>query len=72
MPNYNATESLYSSFDIGPVHFVAVSTEVYYYKDALERVKKQYAWLEQDLKVHFIVGFSYLVIFQIVCCLFIS
>jgi len=50
MPNYNATESLYSSFDIGPVHFVAVSTEVYYFKDALERVKKQYAWLEQDLK----------------------
>jgi len=50
MPNYTETESLYYSFDLGPVHFVAVSTEVYYYRDQMERVKAQYQWLEADLK----------------------
>jgi len=51
MPGYNATQSLYHSFDIGPVHFVAVSTEVYYYgPNILLRVMKQYQWLKQDLE----------------------
>jgi len=51
MPNYQQTESLYHSFDVGPVHFVAVSTEVYYYGPNTEaRVQAQYEWLVQDLE----------------------
>jgi len=50
MPNYTTTESLYYSFDLGPVHFVAVSTELYYFLDQFERVKAQYEWLDADLK----------------------
>jgi len=50
MPNYQQTESLYHSFNIGPVHFIAVDTEYYYYDDQLQRVQKQIEWLESDLK----------------------
>lgn len=50
MPNYRKTESIFHSFNIGPVHFVAVSTEVYYYLYQAERVQQQFEWLEADLK----------------------
>jgi len=51
MPDYANTENLYFSFNVGPVHFVAVSTEVYYYgPQILSRVVKQWLWLQQDLK----------------------
>lgn len=50
MPNYTETESLYFSFNIGPVHFVSLSSEVYFFDDIEERVKAQYEWLEADLE----------------------
>ena len=45
---------VYCSFDLGPVHIVAFSTEYYFFSefynhsDALDR---QYQWLQADLKV---------------------
>ena len=54
MPNYESTENLWYSFNLGPIHFVSYSTESYFdYKkgkalnDTLER---QYQWLKQDLE----------------------
>lgn len=44
-------ESFFYSFDVGPIHFVAISTEFYYYVFyGIEQIRKQYAWLENDLK----------------------
>jgi len=50
MPNYTDTESLYFSFNIGPVHFVSVSSEVYFYDDPINRSRAQFDWLVADLK----------------------
>jgi hypothetical protein len=37
---------------MGPVHFISVSTEVYYFLEyGLKLVTKQYEWLDKDLKV---------------------
>ncbi|XP_030028562.2 acid phosphatase type 7 isoform X2 [Manduca sexta] len=42
--------SLYYSFDLGPVHFVSISTEVYYFtKYGLKLIFNQYEWLKKDL-----------------------
>lgn len=43
--------NFYYSFNVGPVHFVAFSTEFYYFlKDVgLEALHNQYEWLKQDL-----------------------
>ncbi|XP_047740593.1 acid phosphatase type 7 [Hyalella azteca] len=49
MPNYEDTESIFYSFDMGPVHFVSISTEVYYY-GLLREISRQYTWLIQDLE----------------------
>lgn len=42
------------SFDLGPVHFVAVSTEYYgfFYEYGTGSIFAQHNWLEQDLKVN--------------------
>jgi len=50
MPNYTETESRYFSFNIGPVHFVSLSSEVYFFDDIEERVKAQYDWVVADLE----------------------
>jgi len=45
-------EGLWYSFNMGPAHFIFVSTEVYYFLDyGLKLLTNQYAWLERDLKV---------------------
>jgi hypothetical protein len=47
-----SSEGLWYSFNMGPVHFISVSTEVYYFLEyGLKLVTKQYEWLEKDLKV---------------------
>lgn len=38
------------SFDLGPVHFISVSTEVYYFMNyGIKPLVFQYEWLEKDL-----------------------
>lgn len=44
------TENLMYSFNLGPVHFIAFSTEVYYFINyGIKTLVNQYEWLEQDL-----------------------
>lgn len=45
------TEGMFYSFDLGPVHFVSISTEFYYYYHYFgkESLYNQYAWLEKEL-----------------------
>lgn len=43
--------SLFYSFDLGPVHFVSISTEVYYYINyGIKLISAQYDWLKEDLE----------------------
>ncbi|XP_017852644.1 acid phosphatase type 7 isoform X3 [Drosophila busckii] len=45
------TDSLFYSFDLGPVHFIGFSTEVYYFLQyGFKPLVKQFEWLEQDLR----------------------
>lgn len=45
------TESLYYSFDMGPVHFIAISTELYYFLNyGIKPLANQYEWLVNDLR----------------------
>jgi len=44
------TDSLMYSFNMGPVHFIGISTEVYYFMNyGLKMLVNQYEWLENDL-----------------------
>lgn len=44
------TENLFFSFNLGPVHFVSISTEVYYFLQfGIKPLVMQYQWLEKDL-----------------------
>lgn len=44
------TENLMYSFNLGPVHFIALSTEAYYFlRYGIKTLVKQYEWLEADL-----------------------
>lgn len=46
------TESLMYSFDMGPIHFIGLSTEVYYFLNyGIKSVVKQYEWLKNDLEI---------------------
>lgn len=45
-------DSLMYSFDMGPVHFISISTEFYYFLEyGLKLVVGQYEWLQRDLEV---------------------
>lgn len=44
------TENMWYSWNMGPVHFVAYSTEVYFTDSIKYTVEKQYQWLQQDLQ----------------------
>eukprot|EP00095_Tigriopus_kingsejongensis_P003965 maker-scaffold79_size400133-snap-gene-3.16 protein:Tk03965 transcript:maker-scaffold79_size400133-snap-gene-3.16-mRNA-1 annotation:"iron zinc purple acid phosphatase-like protein" len=45
-------ESMFYSFNVGPVHFISISTEFYYFLNyGLKMVANQYRWLVQDLRV---------------------
>jgi len=44
--------NLMYSFDLGPIHFIAVSSEFYYYLSyGIKQIVKQYNWLENDLRI---------------------
>ncbi|KAH7709543.1 Protein F18E2.1 b [Aphelenchoides avenae] len=52
MPNSPFGDNQVYSFDLGPIHFVAVSTEYYgfFYEYGIGSIWAQYNWLKQDLK----------------------
>jgi len=42
--------NMFYSFDLGPVHFVSISTEFYYFLNfGIKQVLNQFSWLEKDL-----------------------
>lgn len=44
------TENLFYSFNLGPVHFIGISTEMYYFLNyGLKTLVFQYEWLVNDL-----------------------
>lgn len=48
--NFSLREVL--SFDLGPVHFIAFSTEFYFFTNYGEtQISNQFRWLMQDLEV---------------------
>ncbi len=53
MPLREESENMFYSFDVGPIHFVAMSTEFYYFLDfGIKMVEKQYHWIKRDLQVN--------------------
>lgn len=54
MPNHEDTENLFFSWNMGPVHFIAVNTEAYYFLEyGLKPLSRQYDWLIKDLEVKY-------------------
>lgn len=50
MPGMGSFSSMFYSWDVGPVHFVAVNTEAYYFLNyGLGPLVTQYEWLKRDL-----------------------
>nr|CAD7394660.1 unnamed protein product [Timema cristinae] len=50
------TEGLWYSFDVGPIHFISISTEVYYFLEyGFELLTRQFNWLKEDLKVCYLL-----------------
>ena len=51
----NQDIDMFYSFNLGPIHFVSINTEYYYYQDQpwnfAEAVLRQYDWLKKDLQV---------------------
>ncbi|XP_050344414.1 acid phosphatase type 7 isoform X1 [Nymphalis io] len=43
-------ESMFYSFDLGPIHFISISTEFYYFLEfGFKMVANQFEWLQEDL-----------------------
>ena len=46
---------MFYSFNLGPIHFVSINTEYYYFMDQpwnfKDCVLRQYDWLQRDLQV---------------------
>lgn len=51
MPQNGDGENMYYSFDIGPVHVISFSSEVYYFYIDYRYIDKMYDWLKRDLEV---------------------
>lgn len=44
------TENIMYSFNVGPIHFIGLSTEVYYFLNyGIKPLVFQYEWLKNDL-----------------------
>ena len=54
MPNEasGSPTPLYSSFNVGPIHFISFDAERYFFTNyySMEHVRMQYEWLQQDLQ----------------------
>ncbi|CAL4149639.1 unnamed protein product, partial [Meganyctiphanes norvegica] len=51
MPNYESMESLFYSWNMGPVHFIAVHTDAYYFLNfGTKPLHNLYEWLINDLE----------------------
>ncbi|XP_071832798.1 acid phosphatase type 7-like [Apostichopus japonicus] len=51
MPNYEKTQNLWYSWNIGPTHIISLSTEVYFFFNyGLHQIKNQLEWLIADLE----------------------
>lgn len=50
--NHGELNNFFYSFNAGPVHFVAISTEFYYFLNSVgpEPLRRQYEWLKEDLR----------------------
>ncbi|XP_035729511.1 acid phosphatase type 7-like [Vespa mandarinia] len=45
------SEGLWYSFDMGPIHFIGIETEAYYFMNyGIKQLIKQYEWLDKDLE----------------------
>ncbi|CAL4076892.1 unnamed protein product, partial [Meganyctiphanes norvegica] len=52
MPDYESTESLFYSWNMGPIHFISVNTEAYYFlMFGLKVLSNQWNWLINDLEM---------------------
>ena len=46
------TDGMFYSFNMGPVHFISINTESYYFTEyGTDQVFSQYNWLLDDLQV---------------------
>ena len=66
MPEENKADqdkNMFYSFNLGPIHFISINTEYYYYMDQpwnfQDCVIRQYIWLYYDLKVECTVIFHW-------------
>ena len=60
MPEENKADqdkNMFYSFNLGPIHFISINTEYYYYMDQpwkfQDCVIRQYIWLYYDLRVEY-------------------
>ena len=45
------SENMFYSFNVGPIHFISISTEFYYFLNyGIKMVANQYNWFVQDLE----------------------
>ncbi|GAB6031715.1 hypothetical protein CHUAL_009462 [Chamberlinius hualienensis] len=48
---YNGSENMFFSYDVGPIHFVSISSEFYFYREyGFQQIPTQYRFLERDLQ----------------------
>ncbi|XP_026332479.1 acid phosphatase type 7-like [Hyposmocoma kahamanoa] len=51
MPRYQEWESMFYSWDIGPIHFVSINSEAYYFLNfGIDPLVNQFRWLVNDLE----------------------
>ncbi|KAL4525182.1 hypothetical protein Ndes2437B_g03076 [Nannochloris sp. 'desiccata'] len=53
MPQYNISQNLYYSFDMGLIHIVVYNSEVFFWPESygIEQMRAMFEWLESDLEI---------------------